>query len=164
MNTVILPGFLEGAQAVDPRFTVDFRVVGNWFDAAVAAELAEHMIRSGIRVLLSIAGGAHEGVVNTAGRRGAKVIWFDTNGYSSKTGTVTGSAVVYQDLAAYNQVLRYLSGTLPFGTAETLGVNDGYVDFVQDDPVYLETVPVEIREKQAAMIDKIRSGELALKP
>jgi simple sugar transport system substrate-binding protein len=34
MNNVILPGFIEGAKAVDPDFNVDFRIVGNWFDAA----------------------------------------------------------------------------------------------------------------------------------
>jgi simple sugar transport system substrate-binding protein len=58
--------------------------------------------------------------------------------------------------------LRYLEGELPFGSAETAGINDGYVDFVEDDPVYIETVPAEIRERQAAMIDRIRRGELVL--
>ncbi|MCL1815186.1 MAG: BMP family ABC transporter substrate-binding protein [Treponema sp.] len=164
MNNIILPGFLEGARAVHPAYEVDFRIVGNWYDAAKAAELASDMIRGGVRVLLCIAGGANEGVVNTAGQRDAKVVWFDTNGYNIKPGTVIGSSVLYQDLAAYNQVSRFLSGTLPFGIAETFGVNDNYVDFVQDDPVYFETVPGELRKKQAAMIEKIRSGELTLQP
>jgi hypothetical protein len=39
--------------------------------------------------------------------------------------------VLHQDLAAYNQVFRFLSGALPFGTAETMGVTDGYVDFIE---------------------------------
>ena len=120
------------------------------------------MIRSGIRVILPIAGGASEGVVNTASQRNARVIWFDANGYNIKPGTVIGSTVLHQDLAAFTQVMRFLSGALPFGSAETFGVNDGYVDFVQDDPLYIQTVPAELREKQAAMIDKIRSGELVL--
>ncbi|MDR0447525.1 MAG: BMP family ABC transporter substrate-binding protein [Treponema sp.] len=162
MTNIILPGFLEGAQTVNPRYEVDFRIVGNWYDAAKAAELTESLIRSGVRVLLCIAGGANEGVVNTAGQSDAKVVWFDTNGYNIKPGTVIGSSVLHQDLAAYSQLNRFLSGTLPFGTAEIFGVNDGYVDFVQDDPIYRETVAKEIREKQAAMIDKIRSGELTL--
>jgi len=164
MNNIILPGFLEGARAVDPGYEADFRIVGNWYDAAKAAELAADMIRGGVRVILCIAGGANEGVVNTAGQRNAKVVWFDINGYNIKPGTVIGSSVLYQDLAAYNQVGRYLSGTLPFGTAEIMGVNDGYVDFVQDDPIYLETVPAGIRERQAAMVGRIRAGELVLKP
>ena len=163
MNNIILPGFLEGARAVDPGYEVDFRIVGNWYDAAKAAELAADMIRDGVRVLLCIAGGANEGIVNTANQRNARVIWFDINGYNIRPGTVIGSSVLHQDLAAYNQVLRYLAGTLPFGSAEIVGVTDGYVDFIQDDPIYIETVPAEIREKQAAMIEKIHSGELVLR-
>ena len=162
MNNTILPGYLEGAQAVDPLYTVDFRIVGNWYDAAKAAELASDMIRSGIRVMLCIAGGANEGVVNTASQLDAKVVWFDTNGYNIRPGTVIGSAVLYQDLAAYYQVLRYLAGTLPFGTTEIMGVNDGYVDFVEIDPLYIDAVPEEIRKKQAEMIARIRSGALLL--
>jgi simple sugar transport system substrate-binding protein len=162
MNNIILPGFVEGARAVHPGYEADFRIVGNWYDAAKAAELAADMIHGGARVLLCIAGGANEGVVQTASQTGAKVVWFDTNGYNIRPGTVIGSSVLYQDTAAYNQILRYLNGTLPFGTAETLGVNNGYVDFVQDDPEYIRTVSPEIREKQAAMIERIRSGDLSL--
>ena len=163
MNNIILPSYLEGAKAVNPLYEVDFRIVGNWYDAAKAAELASDMIRSGIRVLLCIAGGANEGVVNTASLRNAKVIWFDTNGYDIRPGTVIGSSVLHQDLAAYNQVNRYLSGELPFGKAETMGVNDGYVDFIENDPLYAEAVPEEIRIKQSEMITRIRRGELVLK-
>ena len=47
MNDVILPAYREGAQAVDPAFGVDFRVLGNWFDAGKAAEIAADMIRGG---------------------------------------------------------------------------------------------------------------------
>lgn len=162
MNNVILPGYLEGARAVDPSYTVDFRIVGNWFDAAKAAELASGMIRGGVKALVSIAGGANEGVVNTASQEGAKVVWFDINGYNIQPGTVIGSSVLYQDLAAFNQVSRFLEGDLPFGKAEIMGVNDGYVDFIQDDPLYIESVPEDIRAKQAAMIERIRSGELVL--
>jgi simple sugar transport system substrate-binding protein len=164
MNKIILPGFLEGARAVQPSYEVDFRIVGNWYDAAKAGELAADMIHGGVRALLCIAGGANEGVVNAANRRNAKVVWFDSNGYNVNPGTVIGSSVIRQDIAARNQILRYLEGTLPFGSAEVMGVNDGYVDFIQDDPVYLETVPAGIREKQAAMIEKIRSGTLVLLP
>jgi len=163
MNSIILPGFLEGARAVDPAYEADFRIVGNWFDAARAAELTTDMILDGIRVVLTIAGSANEGVVNTASQRGIKVVWFDINGYDIRPGTVIGSSVLYQDMAAFNKVLAYLSGILPFGSAETAGVNDGYVDFIENDPVYIQTVPAEIRERQAVMIQRIRTGELVLR-
>ena len=162
MNNVILPGFAEGARAVDPGFEVDFRVVGNWFDAAKAAELAAGMIRGGARVLLPIAGGAGDGVVQAASEAGAKVVWFDINGYAIRPGTVIGSTVLRQEKAAYEKVMLFLKGMLPFGRAEIVGTADGFVDFADDDPLYISSVSPAIRERQAALSARLRSGELKL--
>lgn len=162
MNGTILPGYLEGARAVDPSFQVDFRVVGNWYDAARGAELASAMIRDGASVILTIAGGANQGVVQAAAEAGAKVVWFDINGYAVKPGTVVGSAILRQDRAAYEQTRRYLEGTLPFGSAEVVGVADGFVDFVEDDPLYLAVVSAAARRRQADLLVRLRSGALRL--
>ena len=161
MNT-ILPGYLEGALAVDPDFTVDFRVIGNWYDALKGAELAADMIRGGSRVLLPVAGGAGEGVVQAAAESGVKVVWFDANGYNVRPGVVIGSTIIRQEKATYEKTLIYLNGELPFGNAEIVGITGGYVDFVDDDPVYLSTVSESIRLKQAEMTACLRSGELRL--
>ncbi|MDR1373621.1 MAG: BMP family ABC transporter substrate-binding protein [Treponema sp.] len=162
MNNIILPGYAEGARAVDSGFAVDFRVVGNWFDAARGAELAAEMIRDGAGVILPVAGGAGEGAVRAAGEGGAKIVWFDTNGYGVSPGTVVGSAVLHQDKAAYEKTMLFLKGALPFGRAETAGIRDGYVDFIEDDPNYIASVSQEIRERQTAMIARLRSGALRL--
>jgi len=162
MNNIILPGFLEGARAVDPAFTVDFRIVGNWFDAARAAELAAAMIRGGAKVLLPIAGGAGQGVIQAASEAGAKIVWFDTNGYELRPGTVIGSAILRQDIAAYETVMLYLEGNLPFGKAEVAGTAEGFVNFVEDDPYYIEAVSEAVRQKQAEIIAAIRFGQLRL--
>jgi simple sugar transport system substrate-binding protein len=162
MNEIILPGYRDGARAVDPAFTVDFRVVGNWFDAERGAELAEEMIRGGVPVILPIAGGAGAGVLQAASEAGARVVWFDINGYDLLPGTVVGSAVVHQDRAAYEQTKRYLEGRLPFGSAELVGVADGYVDFIEDDPHYIAAVSPEIRRAQSILIEQIRSRVLIL--
>ena len=162
MNNIILPGYTEGARAVDPSCTVDFRVVGNWFDAARGAELAAEMIRDGARVILPIAGGAGEGAVRAAVEGGARIVWFDTNGYGVSPGTVVGSAILHQDKAAYEKTMLFLKGALPFGRAEVAGVRDGYVDFVEDDPNYIASVSPGIREQQAAMLTRLRSGALRL--
>ncbi|MDR2079608.1 MAG: BMP family ABC transporter substrate-binding protein, partial [Treponema sp.] len=162
MNDIILPGYQDGAQAVNPAFTVDFRVVGNWFDAERGAQLAEEMIRNGVPVILPIAGGAGAGVLQAASEAGAKVVWFDINGYDLQPGTVVGSAVLHQDRAAYEQTKRYLEGRLPFGSAELVGVVDGYVDFIEDDPLYIAAVSPEIRKAQSILIEQIRSRVLIL--
>jgi simple sugar transport system substrate-binding protein len=158
MNEIILPAYLEGARAVDAAYSVDFRVLGNWFDAQKAADLAQDMINGGARVILAVSGGANEGILRVAEEKGAKVVWFDTNGYALKPGVVVGSAVLYQDKAARDKTLAFLDGTLQFGRAEVAGVGDGYVDFVEDDPVYAATVSEGVRQKQAALVARMRSG------
>lgn len=162
MNDIILPAYTQGALAVDPNFIVDFRVLGNWFDAGKAADLSTDMIRLGSAVILAVAGGANEGVLAAASEQKAAVIWFDTNGYAMKPGVVVGSAVVYQEKAAYQKTKLFLEGALPFGKAEIVGLADGYVDFIEDDPEYLAAVSESVRQKQAAIIAKIRSGELKM--
>jgi simple sugar transport system substrate-binding protein len=162
MNGIMLPSYEAGAKAVDPAFEVDFRVVGNWFDAGKAAELAADMIHQGAKVIFCVAGGASEGAVKAAEDAGAKIIWVDTNGYAIRPGTIIGSTILHQDTAAYEKTRLYLEGNLPFGKAEMYGVREGFVDFVQDDPLYISSVSEEVRAKQAAMIESIRSGNLVL--
>jgi simple sugar transport system substrate-binding protein len=162
MNNIILPGFLEGARAVHPDFSVDFRLVGNWFDAARAAELAAAMFRGGVKVVMPIAGGAGHGVIQAAAEAGAKVVWFDTNGYAIRPGTVIGSAILRQDLATYEKVMAFLNGTLPFGKAEIAGMTGGFVNFVEDDPDYIASVSQAVRDRQAQLTARIRSGALKL--
>lgn len=162
MNAIILPGYREGAAAAAPGTEVDFRVVGNWFDAAKGAELAGAMIRGGSDVILAIAGGANQGVLRAAADAGAKVVWFDVNGYAQAPGVVVGSAVLRQEKAAYAQVKRFLDGTLPFGKAEIVGMAEGYVDFEQDDPLYAAAVSEAARAKLAETAAAIKAGRLAL--
>lgn len=163
MNNIILPGFLQGARAVDSNFSVDFRVVGNWYDANKGSELAASMIREGAQVILPIAGGANQGVVQAASDGHAKVVWFDVNGYGVKPGVVVGSSILRQDRAAYEKTKLYLDGRLPFGTAELVGVAEGYVDFVDDDPAYIAAVSEPVRKQQADMVARFRSGTLSLR-
>jgi len=162
MNNIILPGYTEGARAVHPDFEVDFRIVGNWFDAARAAELAGAMIRGGAGVLLPIAGGAGHGVIQAAYEAGAKVVWFDTNGYALRPGTVIGSAILRQDRAAFEKTKLFLEGNLPFGRAEIVGTADGFVDFIDDDPLFIAAVSENIRERMSLLTARFRSGELQL--
>ncbi|MDR0409832.1 MAG: BMP family ABC transporter substrate-binding protein [Spirochaetaceae bacterium] len=165
MTQTILPGYREGAAAVNHDIAVDFRIAGNWYDAAKCAELAAGMIKDGIRVLLCIAGGANEGAVQAAVEApsgGARIIWFDTNGYAVRPPYIVGSSVVFQDKAAYNKTKLFLEGKLPFGAAELVGVRDGYVDFIEDDPLYAAAVSAGVREKQHEMLTRLRSGSLIL--
>ncbi|MDR2841748.1 MAG: BMP family ABC transporter substrate-binding protein [Spirochaetaceae bacterium] len=162
MMEIILPYYTKGVQFTAPGTSVDFRVIGSWTDSAKAADISDAMIADGSRVILTIAGGANDGAVRAAENSGSKVIWFDTNGYAIKPGVIAGSAVIYQDRAAYNKTKLFLEGTLPFGSAEHVGVAQGYVDFVEDDPIYIKTVSAAVREAQSEIVKQIKAGEVII--
>ncbi len=163
MNQKIRPGFLQGLTDAAPGGEIDFRVIGNWYDATKASDLAKSMIDSDVDVILTIAGGANQGVVSAAKEAGKYVLWYDTNGYALEPGTVIGSGLIREDKAAYEQTLLALEGKLPAGSSVYAGVKEGFLDFISDDPLYIENVPEEIRKAQENMVEKFKKGQLQLR-
>ncbi|HKJ85559.1 MAG TPA: BMP family ABC transporter substrate-binding protein [Spirochaetia bacterium] len=161
MNDVIVPGYELGLRSVDPDATVDFRVLGNWYDAGRAAELANSMYATGSHIILPIAGGGNQGVIASARDRDAYVVWYDTPGLDEAPGVVIGSTFVALDRATYQRTLEAIEEELDFGRAEVLGVADGYVGFVDDDPLYERHVDEIVRNEMARMLSRMQSGEVS---
>jgi riboflavin transport system substrate-binding protein len=161
MNQAILPGFEKGAQWVNENITVDFRVVGNWYDATKAGEMAGSMIKSGVDVILTIAGGANQGVLKTSQDNGTYVLWFDTNGYDKAAGVVIGSTALRQEKAAYQKTKQAIRGQLDFGSAEVVGVEKGWVTFLNENPLFTSHVPEELQARQTEVLEKMQSGEIS---
>ena len=162
MTGIILPAFLEGARAVDPSFTVDVRVVGNWYDASKGSELARAMRNAGVDVIMPVAGGANQGVLAAARETGFYVAWFDDNGYAKCPGYVVSSSVMAQERLAFEKTKAWIDETLEKGKPQTVGIAGRYIDFVSDDPLYISTVPALIRDKQAALMTRLYDGTLIL--
>jgi len=162
LTKMMKPGYEQGLKAVNPNITVDYRVIGNWYDANKAADLANSMIDAGVDVILTIAGGANQGVIKAAKQKGKYVLFFDSNEYKIAPGTIIGCAVLNQEKAAYERVKLAIQGKLEWGKAEIVHARDGYVDFADDDPLYLNNVPADVRRKMAEVVKKIRTGELVL--
>ncbi len=154
------PGFIKGLKAVNPDIELDYRVIGNWYDANKAADLSNSMIDAGADVILSIAGGANQGVIKAAQERGKYVLYFDAAEYDIAPGVIVGCGILNQTRAVYETVKKAVEGNLPFGTAEIVHTKDGYVDFADDDPLYKQYVPEDVRMEMAEVVDKMRSGEL----
>ncbi len=162
MTNIILPSFLKGAKDVDSDMEVDFRIVGNWYDAAKGADLASSMAEDGVDVIMPICGGANQGVITCAKEKGFYLIWFDSNGYGKAEGYVVGSATLEQERLSYEKTLAFINGELKEGKPEILGMKEGYIQFIKDDPIYISTVPNELREKQEIMLKKIENGEVVI--
>ncbi|MBR4180252.1 MAG: BMP family ABC transporter substrate-binding protein [Treponema sp.] len=163
MNNIIYPYFEKGAKDANRSATVDFRIVGNWYDASKGAMLADVLYQSGVDVILPICGGASQGVINSAVNNNFYITWFDNNGFDKAPGNIISSTVMKQEELAFLMTTEFLKGKTSWGTAKMLGVKDGYVDFVQDDPLYESTVPADIRGKMAGLVDDIKSGKKEIK-
>jgi simple sugar transport system substrate-binding protein len=162
MDQMIVPGFEMGAKAVDAGITNDFRVLGNWYDANKAAELANSMIDAGVDVIAVAAGGANQGVIKAAQERGKYVLYLDDDHYALAPGTIVGCAALMQDRAVYEKVKEAVEGTIRWGEAVILHTRDGYVDFVDTNPMYEQAVSEDVRAEMEKMLDDMRSGKVAL--
>ena len=160
MDKMIKPGFEKGLKAADPNITLDFRVVGNWYDANKAAALANSMMDAGVDVISTYAGGADQGTISSAKERGRYVLYFRSNKFELAPGTILGCSLLKQENALYERVKMAIEGKLTFGIAEIVGFKDGYVDFADKDPDYINNVPEDIRNKMEIVLKKMRSGEL----
>ena len=163
MMQAIFPGFTKGAEYVNSSTTVDFRVVGNWYDAEKARALAVSMYNSGVDIILTIAGGANQGVI-TAGRdMGKYVLMYDVSSYDDAPGVIIGSTVIRQERAAYEKIKLAINNKMDFGTADIATVKDGWISFDNEHPLYLKNVPKDIQDRQNDIIKKIASGAIILK-
>lgn len=158
MDNVLLPYYKKGAQDAYSSTSVDFRIVGNWYDASKGAALTDAMCDAGVDVILPICGGASQGVITSAVAHKIYLTWFDENGFSKAKGTVISSCMVKQDVAAKEMTTAYLNGTIAWGKTKVAGFSDGYIEFIQDDPMYTTFVPEDVRMKLQALVESYRNG------
>ena len=162
LNKMMVPGFIQGAKSINQDIELDYRVVGNWYDANKAAELAKSMIGAGVDVIGVIAGGAAPGVFDVAAKRNKYVMYWDDNAYASAPGVIAGCGALQHSRLVYEVLTDAINGKTEYGKVHILSVQDGYIEFITDDPEYIKTVPEDLREKQQAVIDSIKSGNLVL--
>jgi riboflavin transport system substrate-binding protein len=164
LDKLIEPGFAKGLKAADPEALLETRVLGNWYDATKAYELAKGLFDAGAAAILPIAGGAGQGVVSAAKSTGRYVVWFDDDsGYRLAPGTVIGCAVLRQERLVYERVKALLaqgSSSTLYGKADIVGAREGYVDFAADSPSY-KSLPAAARAALEAEVEKLKSGAIA---
>ena len=162
MNKILYPYFAKGAEDAYAGTSCDFRIVGNWYDASKGAELADAMHGAGIDVILPICGGASQGVISSAREHGMHIVWFDENGFKKAPGVIISCCMTKQDVAAKEATEQYLANGIPWGTVRTVGMADGYAEYFNKDPAYIEHVPEDIRIKMDDMYAKLRKGTFRL--
>jgi simple sugar transport system substrate-binding protein len=162
LTVEMIPGYTQGFKAIDSKITLDYRIVGNWYDATKGADLANSMFDSGVDVILCIAGGAGQGVIKAAQDRGKYVIYFDADLYSLAPNTIVGCATLDQARATTEVLKKAIAGSLPYGTADIVATKDGYVDFADKNPLYTKAVTKDVLDKMAVMLKQFRTGAKSL--
>lgn len=162
MNNVIFPFFKKGAESANPQTSVDFRVIGNWYDATKGSEIADALYNKGVDVILPICGGASQGVIKSAVNNGIYITWFDNNGFDKAPGTIISSTTMEQVQMAQQVTSEFLEGKTQWGAAKMVGIKEGFITFVEDDENYIKTVPQEIRNQMHHLIEDIKSGTLEI--
>jgi simple sugar transport system substrate-binding protein len=154
----MVPGFLEGARLVDPAIELDRRIVGNWGDANKAAELAGAMMDAGVDVFTAIAGGAAQGMIKIAAERGAYIVWYNINAYDQSPGVIVGCGIMEQKKLVMEILGDVLAGRMQYGISQTLGVREGYINFLLDDSGYKNNIPSDIRDKFEKFLSDFSAG------
>lgn len=160
LNRHMVPGFLSGAQMVNEDITLDYRVIGNWYDANKTAELAQSMVDNGVDVFAVIAGGAAQGLFKVARDRGVYVVHHNTNEYDLIPPYVVGSGSMEQKKVTMEALQEVIDGTVAYGTASVVGLADGYVRFIDEDPLYEQAVPGHIRDAFSQFLRDLSDGKI----
>lgn len=161
MDTLIAPGFEQGLKAVDPSFGLDIRVLGNWYDATKASDLAKSMIASGVDVILPICGSASQGVVKAAKDLNRYLVFFDSDEYARAPGTILGCVALKQKELAYAKLAEFAQKETPWGRADVVGVKEGFIELLDKHPGYAQNLPQSIRGRMSDLIAGIASGALS---
>jgi simple sugar transport system substrate-binding protein len=53
-----------------------------------------------------------------------------------------------------------LEGSIQYGKAQTVGVKEGYLGFIFDDPAYKNNLPADIREKFEIFYNDLKEGKI----
>jgi len=161
MDTLIAPGFEQGLKAVDSSFSLDIRVLGNWYDATKASDLAKSMIASGVDVILPICGSASQGVVKAAKDLNRYLVFFDSDEYARAPGTILGCVALKQKELAYAKLAEFAQKETPWGRADVVGVKEGFIELLDKHPGYAQNLPQSIRGRMSDLIAGIASGTLS---
>jgi simple sugar transport system substrate-binding protein len=111
-------------------------------------------------VFTSIAGGAAQGLIRAIKEQNAYAVSFNTNEYSQAPGLIVGCGIMQQKKLVKEILADVLAGKMQYGTTMTVGVKEGYLDFIFDDPGYRNYLPAELQKQFEAFMDDLRAGRV----
>ena len=162
-----LYGYILGAQAVNPDIKVDTRYINNFYDTAVAKELALSMINDkGADIIWGVAGLAGNGGVEACQETG-KAWFLGVDSDQELTLPAELAAVTLTSgLKSIDKALVWFfdeldKGNELFGQETILGAAEGGIGIIEDKN-YEKFVPEEVRKAVEKAIEDITSGAVVV--
>ena len=145
-------GYKQGAAdaGLDPDSGVIVQYAGDWNDPATGKEIALAMYQQGADIVFNVAGGTGVGIFQAAEEVGRYAIGVDSDQATIVADTdpeqaarILTSMLKNVDNSLFRALKMIQEGTLPFGTAEFLGVAEGGVGLAKNQ-WYLDLTPQEV--------------------
>lgn len=161
-------GYITGAKAVNLEIKVSVAYVGGFQDAPKAKEQADNIYKSGADVIFHAAGGAGNGVFESASSIDGKwAIGVDSDQsltFKEKpeiAKIILSSATKRTDVGLLRAFKMFQEGTLPFGETELLGYKEDGVGIVKND-TFNNYFNAEQKAKIEALEKQLKEGAITV--
>jgi basic membrane protein A len=159
-------GFVEGAKYVNPNIKVLISYVGSYVDSATCKELALTQYSNGADIVFVAAGPSSVGAIEAAFDTSHFIIGVDSDQAAAyedqnKAKFILSSAIKNVGESVYRAVSKTLDGTLSYGEAEVLGINQKTVGLAINS-IYNSTTNDEIKNNVAKATKALAAGEITV--
>lgn len=161
-------GYEQGARDTNPDIQVIRQFAGGWNDPAKGKELAKAQYSQGADIVFQIAGGTGQGVFEAAAEDGKYAIGVDSDqaliieeANPEQAARILTSMMKNVDNSIFRGVQKHLDGSLPYGTAEALGIAEGGVGLARNK-FYDASTPDEVKALVDEAEQKIINGEVVV--
>jgi basic membrane protein A len=161
-------GYEQGAKDTNPDIQVIRQFAGGWNDPAKGKELAKAQYSQGADIVFQIAGGTGQGVFEAAVEDGKYAIGVDSDQATiikdadpDQAARILTSMMKNVDNSIFRGLQMELAGTVPYGSAESLGIAEGGVGLARNE-FYDASTPDEVKAAVDAAEAKVISGEVTV--
>lgn len=161
-----LVGYVQGAQYIDPEVKVAVSYIGDFADSARGKEMALAQYQRGVDIGFNVAGQAGLGQLDAAKDMNRYAIGVDSDqallfadSDPTKASLIVTSMLKRVDNSIFRAIQMHLDGTLEYGKAEALGIEEQAVGLA-DNEFYQSITTPEMQERLAEITAKIGSGEI----
>jgi basic membrane protein A len=146
-------GYKQGAAdaGLDPDTGVIVQYAGDWNDPATGKEITLAMYQQGADIVFNVAGGTGVGIFQAAEEMGRYAIGVDSDQATiiadtdpEQAARILTSMLKNVDNSLFRALKMAEEGTLPYGSAENLGVAEGGVGLAKNQ-WYLDLTPEDIQ-------------------